>query len=105
MNTTPTHEQVARATAEYCTSQYTVMEQWFSHEDELAKEFLKDNAFVCSIDYAIRKVQEQIRWNKQMAGYAAQHGGGARGVAKVVGNVLGAWVGGHTTIDHELSTW
>lgn len=105
MNTTPTLQQVALAAAEYGAREFTALASWSYHEEELVPHLLADPNFVCTAEYAIKRVMEHMRYNRQMQGRAAQAGGGARGVAQVVGMVVGAWLGGHTTIDQEISTW
>lgn len=102
---TPSRELVATAAATYSIAEFQSDWSWLGHEAELGALWLKDPAFVCALDYATTQVMTRIRWNKQMAAIAAEHGGGARGVAVVVGRVVGEWVGGHTTIDRELDTW
>jgi hypothetical protein len=101
----PSRELVAKAAARYVTGEFTTFRDWLSYEDELAAEWLKDPAFTCTVEYATLKVMEQIRWKTQMSSIAAEHGGGAKGVAVVVGRVVGEWVAGGTTIDRELQTW
>ena len=105
MNVTPTREQVALEAAKYSAAEFRSMSSWFTHESELAERWLNQAEFRCAVDYAISKVVEQIRWNKHMSGYAAQHGGGARGVARVVGMVIGEWAQGGSSIDEELARW
>lgn len=105
MNTTPTIEQAALAAANYATAEFPSLSSWYSYESELAKEWLKNPNFVCALEYAIKKTVEYMRHNSQMQGYAATRGGGARGVAAVVGNIVGEWTKGGTTIDRELDSW
>ncbi len=105
MNTTPTIDQVAVAAATYATGQFPAFESWFSYEKEFAGELLKNTDFVCAAQYATKRVMDLIRYNAQMQGMAAQRGGGAKGVAYVIGHVVGEWLGGHTTIDAELASW
>lgn len=105
MNTTPTIEQVALAAARYAATEFSSLSSWSGYEGELAKEWLKQPAFVCTVEYAIKKTVEYIQHNAQMQGYAAQRGVGALGVAAVAGHMVGEWVMGRTTIDRELGSW
>lgn len=105
MNMTPTREQVAKRVAEYVSGQFMTFDSWLSYENELARELLKDNTFICIIDYTIPLVQEMSRWNKQMQGIIAQVGGGARGMTHLVGNIVGEWLGGGETIDQIVDTY
>jgi hypothetical protein len=105
MNVTPTLQQVALAAAEFAAREYTALSSWAYHEEELVPHLLGDPNFVCTAEYAIKRTMEHMRYNRQMQARAAQAGGGARGNAQVIGMVLGAWLGGHTSIDEELSTW
>jgi hypothetical protein len=102
----PTQQQVAEAAARYCATEFTTFTSWFSYEDELARELMKDDQFRCAVDYATKQVMTMISYNKTMSVTAAQHGGGARGIAVVVGHIVGEWLAGKTTtIDQELMTW
>ena len=108
MNTRPSQKQVAVAAANYAVNEFTdpALKSWFSYEDELASEWLKDPAFVCAVDYATDKVMERLKWNRQMVATVGQRGHNVvQGIAYVVGHIIGEWVTGHTTIDRELETW
>lgn len=105
MNTIPTLNQVALAAAEFAAREYSALASWQYHEEELVPHLLADPNFVCTAEYAIKRVLEHMRYNGQMQARSAQAGGGARGNAQVIGMVLGAWLGGHTTIDNEISSW
>lgn len=105
MTTTPSLDQIALEAARYAANQFRAFESWFSYEDEFARELLKNPVFVCTAQYATQRVVALIRYNTQMQGMAAQRGGGAKGVAYVIGHVVGEWLAGHTTIDAELASW
>jgi hypothetical protein len=105
MDTTPSLDQVALEAARFATREYTSLASWEYHEAELVPHLLADTGFVCMAEYAIRRTMEHMRHNRQMQARSAQAGGGALGNAQVAGMVLGAWLGGGTTIDREVDSW
>ena len=105
MSVTPTPEQVAQAAAEYAVREFSALDSWLSYEHELARQWMQDHNFQCAVGHAIEGVMQRIRYNKQMQGIAAQYGGGARGIARVAGMVVGEWTSGTTTLDDELNSF
>jgi hypothetical protein len=101
----PTRDQAAIETARYAVREFSTFDSWQGHQNELAREWLRDPNFVCALDHAIEGVLSRIRYNRQMQSIAAQYGLGAQGVARVVGMVVGEWATGNTTLDRELDSF
>jgi hypothetical protein len=99
----PSVDEVAVQAAHYLTREFTHYNDWMFHEEELARELLKQSNFVCAIEWATPAVMERMRSSRQMQGYAAERG--AKGIAALIGHVVGEWTNGKSTLARELDSW
>ena len=95
----PSLDEVALAAADRYDN------SWTAHEEELAGIWMQNHEFRCAVDYAIKKVMPRLDWVLQMKGRANEYGGGSRGVAAVVGSIMGEWVAEGRGLDDIIATW